>query len=47
MKHPGSNIQAPEKLQAPSVQYSSAQDLIFGAWNFSGCWSLEFGAFIL
>jgi hypothetical protein len=46
MKAPGTNIQAPEKLQAPS---SNARASWFGldveVWSFSGCWSLEPGAY--
>jgi hypothetical protein len=46
MKAPSTNIQAPEKFQAPSFK---PRDMQFGldveGWSFSGCWSLEFGAF--
>jgi hypothetical protein len=47
MKTPSTNIQAPEKLQAASFKQpalSVARVWMFGVWNFSGAWSLEFGA---
>jgi hypothetical protein len=46
MKHPSSNIQAPEKLQAPSFKPGDARcGLDVEVWSFSGCWSLVLGAF--
>jgi hypothetical protein len=44
MKHPSSNIQAPEKRQA-AISNAPASILGLGDWNFSGVWMLEFGAF--
>jgi hypothetical protein len=41
-KAPSTNIQAPEKHQAPKPVRSF---LKFGVWNFSGAWSLGFEAF--
>jgi hypothetical protein len=41
MKTPSSKLQAPEKLQTPGAK----KELDFGAWCFSGVWSLEIGAF--
>jgi hypothetical protein len=47
-KAPNTNIQAPEKLQAPSSNTRTVRlGLDVEAWSFSGCWSLEFGAFRL
>jgi hypothetical protein len=40
LKAPNSNLQAPEKVQAPSTQKWS-----FEVWSFSGAWMLGFGAF--
>src|ERR1017187_1146985 len=40
---PNSKLQHPEKLQCPN--FKNTRCLMLGAWNFSGCWSLEFGAF--
>jgi hypothetical protein len=45
-KTPSTNIQAPEKLQAPNFKRGAGDFLEFEVWSFSGCWSLEFGAFI-
>jgi hypothetical protein len=44
MKAPNTNIQAPKKLQIPSSKSCGAR-LMFEGWSFSGCWSLELGAF--
>lgn len=47
MKHPNSNLQAPENLQAPSFNFPERAKVnwMFGYWRFSGAWSLEFGAY--
>jgi hypothetical protein len=45
MKAPSTNIQAPEKFQIPSTNGCGARRL-FEVWSFSGCWSLELGAFL-
>jgi hypothetical protein len=45
MKAPSTNIQAPEKHQAPNCKTKAAGFLMFGIWSFSGAWCLEFGAF--
>jgi hypothetical protein len=46
MKAPSTNIQAPEKLQAPT---SNARALWLGldveVWSFSGAWILELGSY--
>jgi hypothetical protein len=42
-KHPISNIQHPEKLQTSNAYRAG---LVFGAWNFSGAWSLVLGAWL-
>jgi hypothetical protein len=44
VKAPNTNIQAPKKLQIPSSK-SCGACLMFEVWSFSGCWSLELGAF--
>src|ERR1035438_3106685 len=46
-----SNIQAPSTREIPSFKFQTMsqlpQDALkLGAWCFSGCWSLEFGASI-
>jgi hypothetical protein len=43
MKAPNSNIQTPEKLQAPSFNTGRAL-LCFGVWTLGFLWSLELGA---
>jgi hypothetical protein len=46
MKNPSTNIQAPEKLQTSSFKQPGllvACLWMFGVWNFSGAWCLEFG----
>jgi hypothetical protein len=40
---PSSKLQAPEKHQIPSSKPEAR--LVFGAWIFSGAWSLELGVF--
>jgi hypothetical protein len=46
MKAPNSKHQAAEKLQASSFKRrQSADDLVFGVWNFSGAWMLVLGIF--
>src|SRR5664279_3676442 len=45
-KHPTSNIQHPEKRQAPSAKTRARSRLKFGAWNFSGAWGLGLGCFV-
>jgi hypothetical protein len=51
MKHPNSNIQAPEKHQTSNSRAAGLdashpdEQLMIVAWGFSGGWSLEFGAF--
>jgi hypothetical protein len=48
LKSPNPNLQAPEKLQLPSVkalELAAAVLLRFRDWSFLGAWSLEFGAF--
>src|SRR6266700_2406080 len=42
-------LQAPKKPQSPSTQTTAVVGacLRFGVWNFSGAWSLVFGAFSL
>jgi hypothetical protein len=47
MKAPSANIQAPGKLQTSSSSLLRKVSLMFGVWNFSGAWCLEFGAFDL
>jgi hypothetical protein len=48
MKAPSTNIQAPEKFQAPSFKTSGrGEALEFGFWSFSGAWMLVLGAFPL
>jgi hypothetical protein len=42
LEAPNSKHQAPEKLQTPIKAWAF---LNFGAWDFSGAWCLEFGAF--
>jgi hypothetical protein len=42
-KPPSSNLQAPEKLQAPNTKSGRVLLLKFEVWNFSGGWSMEFG----
>jgi hypothetical protein len=41
---PTSKHQAPEKLQLSSFKPGISTQLEFGAWIFSGAWSLGFGA---
>jgi hypothetical protein len=44
MKTPNTKSQTPKKLQFPSSNTPVLQrDLGFGAWIFSGAWSLVFG----
>jgi hypothetical protein len=44
MKAPSSKLQAPKKLQIPSSNTAGSPFVLaFGAWNFSGAWSLELG----
>jgi hypothetical protein len=45
MKAPNTNLQAPEKHQAPGSKTEAMNFLVLGFWNFSGAWCLEFGAF--
>jgi hypothetical protein len=42
-----SNIQHPTSREAPNskLQWNFCGALELDAWNFSGAWSLEFGAF--
>jgi hypothetical protein len=47
LKAPTSNIQAPEKFQAPSFKKDSERCLMFEVWCFSGAWMLELGCFPL
>jgi hypothetical protein len=42
MKAPSTNIQAPEKFQAPSAKPITVL-LELEIWSFSGAWMLEFG----
>jgi hypothetical protein len=44
-KHPSTNIQAPEKLQAPNINRRMTFVLELEHWCFSGAWSLDVGAF--
>jgi hypothetical protein len=45
-KHPSTNLQAPEKLQAPNITARGVRlGLEVEVWSFSGCWSLVLGAF--
>jgi hypothetical protein len=46
-EEPNSRLQTPEKPkhQTKKVPMCNAGALEPGYWNFSGCWSLEFGAF--
>jgi len=41
MKAPNTNLQAPEKFQAPNLNIWLLTDLKIGIWIFSGAWSLE------
>src|ERR1017187_5156709 len=45
-KASSTKLQAPEKFQSPNSKHSRAPILKFGAWNFSGAWSLVLGCFI-
>jgi hypothetical protein len=46
MKHPRTNIQHPEKLQAPSSKPSGALcRLDVEVWSFYGAWMLVLGIF--
>jgi hypothetical protein len=45
-----SNNQAPSSREIPNPKLQIRDELLdlrFGAWSFSGCWSLEFGAYPL
>jgi hypothetical protein len=42
---PSTNIQAPEKLQAPNNKSRMAIVLELADWCFSGAWGLDVGAF--
>jgi hypothetical protein len=44
-KAPSTNIQAPEKFQAPNINRRMTVILELEHWWFSGAWSLEVGAF--
>jgi four helix bundle protein len=47
IKAPSTNIQAPENVQAPNIKICDGWlRLDVEVWSFSGCWSLEFGAFM-
>src|ERR1017187_441916 len=47
LKAPSTNIQAPEKFQAPSSKPSDVRFLLdVEVWSFSGCWCLVLGCFI-
>src|SRR5258708_37994758 len=46
-----SNIQAPGTREIPNFKFQTTRLFLesflkFGAWCFSGCWMLKFGAFI-
>src|ERR1017187_1713781 len=45
-KAPSTKLQAPEKHQTSNSKQPSERALKFGAWNFSGAWSLVLGCFI-
>jgi hypothetical protein len=42
LQTPSSKLQRSTKNQAPKLVRAA---LLFGAWNFSGAWSLELGAY--
>jgi hypothetical protein len=45
MKAPNTKLQAPEKHQTASSKPARARLLMFGVLDFSGAWSLVFGAY--
>jgi hypothetical protein len=46
VKAPNSNVQAPEKFQAPNFKLTGIWSLGFGVCSFSGAWMLVLGAFL-